>query len=131
MSEPANLNYILERGDQLHKGLNTQSLLSVPGLPSNAKIEAHVLTVEILEHALNTLDKLSLSSNSATTSTGLIFTVNKYSFALTWDRHFIYLTFTVDIAMALYPQMVEKYIQEVYNSYKFKRRNNFIRNFVC
>ena len=36
----------------------------------------------------NTLDKLCLSSNSATASTGLIFIVSGYSFALIWDKQY-------------------------------------------
>ena len=74
------LDYILERGDQLYKSLNTQSLLSVLDLPCNLEIERHTVIVERLEYEINTHNNLHLS-HSTTASTCLIFIIIIFFFS--------------------------------------------------
>ena len=94
----SDLDYVLENGDILFKGLNTDMALNVDELPGNVHIEGCSLNVILLENetgVLNTTDQINFLKISfqmkTNTGTGAIFFINGYTFALIWNKSGIFL----------------------------------------
>ena len=94
----SDLDYVLENGDILFKGLNTDMALNVDELPGNVHIEGCSLNVILLENetgVLNTTDQMNFLKISfqmkTNTGTGAIFFINGYTFALIWNKSGIFL----------------------------------------
>ena len=92
------MDYILEKGDELYKSLNVHTPLNIDELPKHVNIEGCLLTVRLLSQqqgniSNNVINDFLKVSYQETLNTGnvLLFFINGYTFALVWRKQGFFL----------------------------------------
>ena len=108
------MDYILEKGDELYKSLNVHIPLNIDELPQHVNIEGCLPRVRLLSQQQGNIsnnvinDFLNVSyQETLNTGNGLLFFINGYTLALVWtNKDSSYLILIVDLLRALYLWMV-------------------------
>ena len=90
------VNYVLEHGDKLYKGLNTDLYLMLTNLPCEIEIMGMQFTIQYLDHKVgvfncNSLPGTILDRNMNPLSDGFLFLINGKCVSVTWNKKNLFL----------------------------------------
>ena len=86
------LDYVLDRGDEVYKQLNKKGFLLILDLPSVVAVEEHPFHVNMIHNETGFLSQnntgfISASCNSLLdTGTGILFLINGFTFSIIWGK---------------------------------------------
>ena len=102
--KPADLDCILQKGDDFFKKINLMIILSVDDFPQNCKIENVSMNLNYLENKTDEIVfnayLISISeivSSCSSKGNGALLFINAYTLAILWGRDFFFLILIAEI----------------------------------